>query len=330
MYAIRESSTMQFGNHPLHDLQQASHSNRFVRQITRGSAELMERSGINYCNMKLLSQKLLSELQQRLDIIHSENNEPLEYAENGIKASITVLEKLKTKFISHQFQDKADEIEFFRNCKPQLASKLIYYNEIYTIVSNKPIGSKKAIRNYYKSELDKLELFFNENLDFYRYYRTGNQALDNKYFLRGKHDVRLTLDSFYFQADQRFSTSHDYKVAKILANDAIKVFLEQEIQMIQQPNDTIDSGTNKKGQVWTGSKVALVELIYALHAEGVFGNGTADLKEVVNTFESAFKIDLGQFNRVFLEIRARKSDKTRFLNALTEKLIWRMEDADQI
>lgn len=272
----------------------------------------------------------MSELQQCLNKIHSETDKPLEYAEQGIKASITVLEKLKTKFILHQFQNKADEIEFFRNCKPQLAAKLIYYNEIYTIVSNKPIGSKKAIRNYYKTELDKLEIFFNENLEFYRYYRTGNQALDNKYFLRGKYDVRLTLDSFYFQADQRFSTSHDYKVAKILANDAVKVFLESEIQKLARPNDIIDSVTSKKGQVWTGSKVALIELIYALHAEGVFGNGTAELKEVVNTFESAFAIDLGQFNRVFLEIRARKSDKTRFLNALTEKLIWRMDDADEI
>ena len=171
--------------------------------------------------MKLLSQKLISELQLRLDIIHSDTTEPLDYAEQAIKASIAVLEKLKTKFITHVFQDKREEIDFFRNCKPQLASKLIYYNEIYTIVSNKPIGSKKAIRNYYKTELDKLEIFFNENLEFYRYYRTGNQALDNKYFLRGKYDVRLTLDSFYFQADQRFSTSHDFKVAKILASDAI-------------------------------------------------------------------------------------------------------------
>lgn len=280
--------------------------------------------------MKVLSQKLLSELQLRLDIIHSETTEPLDYAEKGIKASIAVLEKLKTKFISHVFQDKGEEIDFFRNYKPQLASKLIYYNEVYTITSNKPIGSKKAIRNYYKTELDKLEIFFNENLEFYRYYRTGNQALDNKYFLRGKYDVRLTLDSFYFQADQRFSTSHDYKVAQILANDAIKVFLESEILKLVSNSENPSSLYRHNGQSWTGSKVALIELIYALHAEGVFNNGQSELKEVVKSFESAFDIDLGQFNRVFLEIRARKSERTKFLNTLKEKLILRMDDADEI
>lgn len=272
----------------------------------------------------------MTELQLRLDKIHSETQEPLQYAENGIKASVAVLEKLKTRFIVHQFQSKVDEIEFFRFYKPQLAAKLIYYNEIYSITSNKPIGSKKAIRNYYKNELHKLELFFNENLEFYRYYRTVNQSLDSKYFLRGRHDVRLTLDSFYFQADQRFSTSHDYKVAKILANDAVKVFLESELVKLEESSNSKTSQTKHKDPVWTGSKVALIELIYALHAEGVFANGTADLKEVVAIFESAFAIDLGQFNRVFLEIRARKSEKTKFLNSLTERLIGRMDEADEI
>lgn len=280
--------------------------------------------------MKLLSQKLMSELQQRLDKIHSETSEPSEFAELGIKASITVLEKLKTKFISHVFLDKQQEIDFFRNCKPQLASKLIYYNEVYTIISNKPIGSKKTIRNYYRTELNKLEVFFNENLEFYRYYRTGNRALDNKYFLRGKYDLKLTLDSFYFQADQRFSTSHDYKVAKILANDAIKVFIENEIVKLNtKPKDVI-SDTQVNSQKWTGSKVALVELIYALHAEGVFNNGQTELKEMVKSFESAFGVELGQFNRVFLEIRARKSERTKFLNSLKEKLMVRMDNADEI
>lgn len=280
--------------------------------------------------MKSLSQKLMFELQQRLNEIHSETDEPLEYAEQGIKASIAMLEKLKTKFISHQFQNKGEEIDFFRNYKPQLASKLIYYNEIFTILSNKPIGSKKAIKNYYRTELNKLEVFFNENLEFYRYYRTGNQALDNKYFLRGKYDFRLTLDSFYFQADQRFSTSHDYKVAKILANDAIKVFLESEIQKLESNVEHSFPLRENRNQAWTGSKVALIELVYALHAEGVFNNGHTELKEVMNFFEDIFGVDLGQFNRVFLEIRARKSERTKFLNTLKEKLIWRMDDADEI
>lgn len=85
----------------------------------------------------------------------------------------------------------------------------------------------------------------------------------------------------------------------------------------------------RKTQKWTGSKVALVELIYALHTEGVFNNGASELKEVTTFFEAAFGVDLGQFNRTFLEIRTRKSERTKFLNVLKEKLILRMDDADE-
>lgn len=280
--------------------------------------------------MKLFSESLLSELESNLKVIHSQTEEPIRYAEHAIKLLITILEKLKTTFINHQFENKSEEIDFFRNMKPQFAAKLIYYNDIYNIESNKPFGSKKVMRKYYNSELTKLETYFSENLDFYRYYRTGNRNLDHKYFVRGKHDLRHTLDSFYFQADHRFSTSHDYKIARILANDTIKIYLETEISKLENKEDPNTVATPfRKTQKWTGSKVALVELIYALHTEGVFNNGASELKEVTTFFEAAFDVDLGQFNRTFLEIRARKSERTKFLNVLREKLILRMDDADE-
>jgi hypothetical protein len=93
-------------------------------------------------------------------------------------------------------------------------------------------------------------------------------------------------------------------------------------------NLTAEPLTGKKLK-WTGSKVALVELIYALHAESVLNNGNADLKETVSHFENMLDVELGQFNRTFLEIRGRKSDRTKFLSTLTTTLVNRMDDADE-
>ena len=42
----------------------------------------------------------------------------------------------------------------------------------------------------------------------------------------------------------------------------------------------------------------------------------ADLKDIAEYFEYTFDIDLGQYRRTFLEIRVRKSERTKFLNAL--------------
>lgn len=280
--------------------------------------------------MKLFAESLMSELQQQLKIIHQETENQIQASELAIRSSIAAIEKLKIFSIKYKFLNKKEEIEFFRDIKPKFTAKLIFYNEIYNIETNRPLGSKKAIRKYYNAERSKLKFFFEENKEFYRYYRTGNDCLDHKYFIRARYDLKLMLDCSYFLADHRFTTSHDYKVAQILANEKIKIFLEEQIKKLE--NESIKSqqpSPHHKGPKWTGSKVELIELIYALHREGVFNNGTSGLKEVVTLFESAFKIDLGQFNRVFLEIRNRKSDRTKFLNKLKNKLIIRMEDADE-
>lgn len=138
------------------------------------------------------------------------------------------------------------------------------------------------------------------------------------------------MDSVYFQIDHRFATSHDYKMARIIANDEIKNFLLEQMEKLERkPITTQSPYPLSKSLKWTGSKVDLIELIYALHSEGVFNNGATGLKEVITFFESSLEIELGQFNRVFLEIRHRKSDRTKFMNTLKNKLIIRMDDADE-
>lgn len=280
--------------------------------------------------MKLFSESLMSELEHQLKLTPLETQNPLQSAEQAIQNSVVALERLKTFFIKYKRLNKREEIEFFRDIKPRFTSKLIYYNRIYSIESNRPFGSQKTMFKYYKEELIKLNVFFKKNQEFYRYYRTGNNCLDHKYFMRKKHDLKLMLDSVYFQSDSRFATSHDYKVARMLANDEIKVFLELQIEKLGRKKiKTQSPSLLLKGLKWTRSKVELVELIYALHTIGVFNNGASGLKEVTSFFETAFNIDLGQFNRVFLEIRNRKSERTKFLNTLKQQLIIRMDEADE-
>lgn len=274
------------------------------------------------------SETLNKAVEGQLKQIHAESKDPLLYAPKAIKILIPALEKLKAFFLENHGNSKTEEIIFFRNIKPKLAAQLIAYNEVYTIATNKPFASKKTIRKYYKAELKKLETYGKDHSEFYKYYHSGNRYLDHKYFVRGQHDLRLTLDSCYFQADQRFATSHDYKLARLLANQKIKAFLENELNRLENTNQYKPIQPNNKIK-WTASKVALIELIYALHAEAAFNNGTTDLKETVSHFENMFDIDLKQFHRTFLEIRARKSERTKFLTTLKDKLIHRMDNADE-
>ncbi len=274
--------------------------------------------------------KLLNDLNEQLNFINIEIDDPIKVCEQAINITLKSLESLKKLLLRKNFKSENEEIVFFKEIKPQFTSKLIYYNKIYKIETRKPHGGQRIVKKYYKNELQKLKSFFDNELEFYRYFRTGSNYLDYKYFVRGKFDIKLNLSSYYFESDAKFATTHSYKVAKIIAHDLLQVYLEDKLLAIDNKQPREKSQVNPKvKQTWTGSKVALIELLYALHSEGVFNNGASDLKDIATYLEHVFDIDLGQYHRAFLEIRVRKSDRTKFLTALKENLIKRMDDADE-
>lgn len=80
---------------------------------------------------------------------------------------------------------------------------------------------------------------------------------------------------------------------------------------------------------WTISKTALTELIYALYSKSVFNNGNADIKQIAQSFEAFFNIDLGDFYHTYLELKNRKINRTKFIDSLREGLIQKMEEEDE-
>ena len=79
----------------------------------------------------------------------------------------------------------------------------------------------------------------------------------------------------------------------------------------------------------TGSKVALIELLYALQRIGSCNYGKLDLKQLANHFENTFNVELGNSCRVFQEMRIRKTNRTTFLDQLKDRLIRRMDESEE-
>lgn len=273
---------------------------------------------------------LLSDLNDQLSFIDLEIDNQSLRCEKALEVILKTINSLRVLLSKTKFKTDAEEIKFFKEIKPQFTSKLIYYNSLFKIEMKRPNGGNRIVKKYYNNELVKLKAFFDNELEFYKYYRSGSTYLDHKYFLRSKFDIKMSLDSYYFEADTNFSTSHDFKVAKILANDLIQLYLENQLVMIEN-KDGLEKSQRKPNlkMIWTSQKVALIELVYALHTEGVFNNGAADLKDIAEYFEHIFEIDLGQYRRTFLEIRTRKADRAKFLTTLNKGLLKRMEDTDE-
>lgn len=275
--------------------------------------------------MKNFCSKLFNQLDLQLaNILPVVEEDPVQNCSLAIHILMDGFEKLRTAFLNQEISQE-DEIDFFKNDKPQLTSQIIYFNELYSIECNTPIASEKTIRKYYMNQFKKLELFFTDNAEFYSYYRKGNTYLDTTYFLRNQDNEKYMMDGFYFQIDKAFATSHDYKVAQILAYQRVQSYLTEKLKRPLASK----SITQDKILKWTGSKVGIVELIYALHTEGVFNHGAADIREIVQGFSKAFDVELGQFHRTFYEITNRKSERTKFISVLKENLIKRMDQVDE-
>lgn len=229
---------------------------------------------------------------------------------------------------NHVFDTIEEEIYFFKEVKPKLASKLIYYKTILKIESNAP-ATKKLKKKFYDKALFKIYQYSKNNKDFYQYYRSRASFKDNEYFLRNNENYVSLDDCYLMNYDNRLCSSHDYKVAIIMSNDLLCNYLENRIETIEKSCE-MKYPTPINQLNWTGSKVELVELIYALHQQRLFNSGNTDIKEIANYVGKMFNIEIEEnIYRSYLDIKNRKSNRTKFLSGLVESLHEKILTEDQ-
>ncbi|MCU6770031.1 RteC domain-containing protein [Barnesiella propionica] len=274
-----------------------------------------------------LSGKIQTELQsidlEGCDISREEAAKMVKFLED-------CLSELRDYFLVLKSITVQDEIEFFKEMKPEVLGLLLYFNKIHTVELKRPIGSNETQSEYYDKELKSLTYFFERNLDFHQYYRANSTYLDEYYFVRGKSNHELCADSAQYILDPLFSTGYDYKVSKIICNEMLRIYLNKkkynlEKQVIIKKSRELLPHNNLK---WTGSKADATELGYSIRDSGVINHGNVDVKEIMNFIEVSFDIDLGDYYRTYVAIKSRKKDRTPFLNKLIESLIRRMEKDD--
>ena len=266
-------------------------------------------------------------LFEKLKRIELEEQDVFKIAEKSINLITQSMNELRKYISKNDFDSLKSEILFFKEIKPSIFSKLIYFVEIFNIESRRPTGRIPTQKKYLLKELKKIENYFAENLESYQYYRNKMTFLDDKIFVRGKYNLRLYPDPSVYDADPNFSTSHDYKVARIMANDLLSVYLNTELAALDRQTKHRMNYMKESSCHWTVSKIALVELIYALQAGGCINNGTGDIKDIAVLFESVFNIDLGDFYRAFLEIKVRQNP-TKLLDNMRIALLKKIEEQD--
>ncbi|HIC32544.1 MAG TPA: hypothetical protein EYO76_11565 [Flavobacteriaceae bacterium] len=282
--------------------------------------------------MHKLIHKILDNYKEEIKAVEESNLNDFNNVEQGISISRQYLQQLRVCVRENEFQDKQNEIIFFKKHKPYVYSRLKFYAKLYNFLINRPAGTIKSQQEFIDSEINKLQESNRRNIDFIKYYREDSELLDEFYFLRGNDKISLVSNTSHFYTDAEFSTSHDNAIAKIMAYDLLISHYVEELSYLRDLSNGVQNKlstlSNGERLGWAASKTDLIELIYALQASGAIKSGTAGIKEMASACEDIFELKLGNVYRTFLEIRERKIDQTKFIDRLKATLLRRMEETD--
>ncbi|QNL48940.1 RteC domain-containing protein [Olivibacter sp. SDN3] len=238
------------------------------------------------------------------------------------------LQWAKQKFEQNINLTADEEIFYFKHIKSHLLALIQYYALVQKVELKKPPLQKKKLKEYYLKALYKVKKKLRKRQFFYNYYKANLDQLDDHLFKRIDHDLFFHAGSYILDIDKRKSTPTLHIFAQVEAYEMLRHYLKRKIKSFGKAKEEKQLGKINHPLQWTTSKTDLIELIYALHAAGTFNNGKADIKEIAEYFQQVFDVELGQYNRVFYDIRARKTSKTKLLDNLKDALLRRIKETD--
>ncbi len=164
-----------------------------------------------------------------LQKIQANEEHRVKICEAALCISRKALADLRIHLLKIKFKNKEEEIWFFKEAKPDMLSKLIYYDKLYHLELRRPVGREKLVRKYLEAEMMYLERSYETYTEFYLYLRTGQTLHDERYFTRSQPCSYNDCIANRFDADPNLSTGYDCKIAKIMAHDLLLSYLDKEI-----------------------------------------------------------------------------------------------------
>lgn len=268
--------------------------------------------------MEIMLSKILSKIRHQEDKLASKMMRTADEAFEMTLFLNGMLTTIKSNVLQNGFPDEMEEIDFFKNIKPLVLGKLIYYNKVFRIETNCPVDVGELHKSYFEKLLKSLKSDYTDNIcneDFYRYYRAGRKDKDHIYFRLGQVNYHDGLHCGVFEIDLSFSTYYDSKIAYIIANELLYTYILDKINSNTSEFSIINGDANKDIS-WTNSQNALIELIYALYASSSVSHGKIGIRKLALIFEIVFQTPLNDVHHSFHRMKTRAGSRTAFLDQL--------------
>lgn len=222
------------------------------------------------------------------------------------------------------FESASEEINFFKETKPKILSRLMYYNNVYRLETTCPPATGSLHKKHFEDALYKVEQEFQQYTmwnEFYHYYRSGRTDMDHEYFRVGKNSESMIFNSVEFEIDPRFTTRYDYKLARIMAYSKLLPYLHERINQETIVRESIEADSWRGMLVWTASKSDLIEHIYGMKASGAICNGNIEILTLAKFYEWLYGLDLSDIHHTFHRMKTREKTKTIFHDHQIKSLI---------
>lgn len=273
--------------------------------------------------------QIIDNFFEKLNELDPDTCTDLKRINEGIHLSNNVLYLLKLAVEKRGFKSTEEEIFFFKKIKSEPLSYLVYFSEVRSCQLLMPKMGLGNQLNFLEKKIKRINKFFNRNWDFVHYMEQDQTYLDVQYFTRCNQIFPLYALPEACYLDPKFFTSHDMLWARIKGMNNFILYLQRRIKHLKlQRHDALSLGKPKNALVWTASKVAMTELIYALYSSRVVNNGKEDIKGIASAFEELFNIKLGNIYKTYAEIKTRKDSKTRFLEELIRRFNQKVYEDD--
>ncbi len=260
---------------------------------------------------------IIIELEEDLEQLAMTSDHVLNTARLAIRRCKAALVKLRRMVLARGFPDQESEIRFFKEIKPSVSSKLIYYQKVFGMESMRLELDNRRQKKYLQREQKKILKYMRQNRGIVQYYRCDHSHLDEKYFLRNNEAVPLEVEGILSLMDEDFFTWHDHTFSTIMANELLLEYMKNEMEKLDHP-ERIE--LPKAFLRWTGSKIDVYELLYSIYLAGSVNDGKATIIDLVRAFEWMFNIGLQKGIYDTQSELEKRSDPVQYLSYLMSVL----------
>ena len=103
--------------------------------------------------MRTIAERMLSRINAEIKLLNYDNDITADDALHMVKFITPLYSQLRKLVSDYVFPTNEEEVHFFKEIKPNILDKYLYFSKVYSIEMKCPIGNNEIIKEYLNQEL---------------------------------------------------------------------------------------------------------------------------------------------------------------------------------